>query len=509
MNNPTDIIDISKLSKRFLSVRPGVGLAENVYLVYPDIDSFHGLPYHSGIASLAAVLKEQGYKVKVKCVTSESQYDEVVREVLEFQPAVVGFTTVETQFGHVQEMAALVKVKHPCITVVGGTHLTLWPQALLEKDSVGLDCGMRGECEHPFAELVRNVQKGEDYHSVDNVCYRDPKTEELVQNPLRPLDPDLTNMPQPATEVFDYQGIIHRDHMAVFHFNRGCPYPCTYCSAQQLAREYGSVKDGLRQRPVDNALEQIKLTLEKYDVPSDTLLLFSDDLFTLHKDWLYEFLSRYESEIGRPFWSTARSNLASHEQFDRLKSAGASTIMMAIESGNDYIRNTVMKRNISRRVMFQSFELAEKFKLKTCSPCVIGVPGETPEHVEDSLNTVAQFNITHKAANVFFPYQGTPLRKVCDDNGYLPEKYKVRVKERKESILDLPTISKAQIKYYHDNWENLLFERASGGYPVGKRVKNLMLKAMDNTVGEKVKGFVDSYEPLRKLRTRVSETLVP
>jgi flavorubredoxin len=125
MNICDDIVDIQNLSKRFLNVRSGDSLASSVYLVYPDIDSFHGLPYHSGIASIAAVLKSEGYKVKVKCVTSESQYSEVVEEVLEFQPAVVGFTTVETQFGYVQEMAALIKVSHPCITVVGGTHITL------------------------------------------------------------------------------------------------------------------------------------------------------------------------------------------------------------------------------------------------------------------------------------------------------------------------------------------------------------------------------------------------
>jgi len=62
MNTSTDIVDIQELSKTFLRVHPGVSLANNVYLVYPDIDSFHGLPYHSGIASIAAVLKSDQVK---------------------------------------------------------------------------------------------------------------------------------------------------------------------------------------------------------------------------------------------------------------------------------------------------------------------------------------------------------------------------------------------------------------------------------------------------------------
>jgi len=37
-------VDIQELSKEFLDVRLGASLPKNVYLVYSDIDSFHGLP---------------------------------------------------------------------------------------------------------------------------------------------------------------------------------------------------------------------------------------------------------------------------------------------------------------------------------------------------------------------------------------------------------------------------------------------------------------------------------
>jgi anaerobic magnesium-protoporphyrin IX monomethyl ester cyclase len=502
-----NFVNIEEISKNFLHVAPGVKLSKNIYLIYPDVNSWHGLPYHSGLASISAVLKNNGYNVKVKYFSSENQYAEIINEIIEFQPSVVGFTTVETQFGYVQELAALVKEKYACVTVVGGTHITLWPQALLEKGSVGLDCGMRGECEDPFVDLIKKIEKSEDYHGVDNICYRDFKTGGLVQNPLRPLVQNMETLPHPATEVFDFQNIIDENQVALFHFNRGCPYPCTYCSAQNLALQYGKVKDGMRHRPVDNAIEEIKLTLEKYNVPQDTLLLFTDDLFTLNKEWLYEFLPRYEAEIGRPFWSTARSNTASAEQFDRLKSAGADTIMMAIESGNDFIRNKVMKRNISRKVMFRSFELADRYGLKTCSPCVIGVPGETPEHIEDSLDTVAQLNVTSKEANIFYPYQGTPLRVTCDENGFLPDIFQSGVKERRDSVLNLPTITKEEIKYYHKNWESLLYKRMGIRKNLGFQVKDFYHKVTDNPLGQKAKHFINHNKRTKKLKEGVMTAL--
>ena len=491
----------------FLKVQSGKQLSKSVYLVYPDFDSWHGLPYHAGIASLAATLMTHGYTVKVKYICDRSQYPVIMQEILDLQPAVVGFTTVETQYLYVQEMAAMIKEKHPCITVVGGTHITLYPQALLEENSVSLDCGMRGECEDTFLELVEKVRQGEDFRNIDNVCFIHPKTGELVQNPLRPLEQSLEKLPCPATEVFEYQKIINENKVALFHFNRGCPYPCTYCSAQDLAREYGTVKEGLRQLPARRAIEIIKLTLAKYDVPSDTLLLFTDDLFTLYKDWLNEFLDLYEAEIGRPFWSTARSNTASDEQFYRLKNAGARTIMMAIESGNDFIRNKVMKRNISRKVMFNSFELAEKHKLRTCSPCVIGVPFETPEMIEDSINTVAQLNITEKGINVFYPYRGTPLRKVCEENGLLPDFTKVAPIERKESVLNLPTITKEEIQYYHDNWERLILHQMGIRSSFGSACKNIYLSITDNPLGQKAKYIIDHNKYSKKLKENCKKAL--
>ena len=227
----------------------------------------------------------------------------------------------------------------------------------------------------------------------------------------------------------------------------------------------------------------------------------------MYKDWLYEFLDLYESEIARPFWSTARSNTASDEQFDRLKSAGCRTIMMAVESGNDFIRNKVMKRNVSRKVMFNSFELANKYKLRTCSPCVIGVPFETPEMVEDSLDTISQLNITEKGVNVFFPYRGTPLRTVCEENNMLPDFTKVRAIERKESILNLPTIKKGEIQYYHDNWERLILKRMGTRNRFGSMCKDIYLNVTNNPIGQKAKHIINHNSYTRKVKNGCKKAL--
>jgi radical SAM superfamily enzyme YgiQ (UPF0313 family) len=480
----------------------------NVYLIYTDVWSYHGLPYHPGLASLAAVLRQHGHEVKVGYVTSREQYQDIVKEILDFQPGIVGFTTVESQFGYVQELATLVKEAHPsCTTVVGGTSITLGPEAVLEPKSAALDCGMRGESEYALLQMVDKIQRNEDYHGVNNLVYCHPVSGELIQNPLNPQIEALETIPHPSTEVFNYQQIIDQNNVALFHFSRGCPYPCTYCAARVLGLQYGPMKESIRQRSVDSTIEEIKLTLEKYNVPSSTLLMFTDDLFPLNKKWLYEFCDRYGREIARPFSCTARSNIVSPELFDRLKSAGCHKVHMSIESGNDFIRNQVMKRGISRKVLFQSFEWASQFDIKTCGPCIVGVPYETPDTVEDSIQTVAQLNVTDYGCNIFYPYKGTPLRKVCEDNGFMPDVLTENVHERFQSILNLPTITKEQILYYHENWERLVF----GHKPLRQRVEHTLVTtykaAIKTQVGSQIRSFVNKHHYTRAMKSNLKRVM--
>ena len=123
-------ITLLENSKNFSNILSDNNRSKRVYLVYPDVNSFHGLPYHGGVASLAAVLMQQGYEVKARYMTLESEYPAIIEEILDFQPCVVGFTTVETQFGYVQDLSALIKENYSCVTVVGGSHITLCPESM-------------------------------------------------------------------------------------------------------------------------------------------------------------------------------------------------------------------------------------------------------------------------------------------------------------------------------------------------------------------------------------------
>ena len=89
----------------------------------------------------------------------------------------------------------------------------------------------------------------------------------------------------------------------------------------------------------------------------------------------------------------------------------------------------------------------------------------------------------------------------------LPDFTKVRAIERKESILNLPTIKKGEIQYYHDNWERLILKRMGTRNRFGSMCKDIYLNVTNNPIGQKAKYFVDHNKHTRKFKESTKELL--
>lgn len=429
-----------------------------IHLIYPDVSSFHGLPYHPGLASIASVLIDKGHEVKVSYFNNMDDAKCMVDQIVAAKPDLIGFTTVETQFRYVKYLASKIKEAYNAFIIYGGPYVTLAPDEVLKEDS-SVDAIVRGEGERAVVELAERIELEKKWSDVNNLIFRDKATTRVIKNPLSPLIDDLDSLPYPNTDLFDYQKIIDRENMAIFHFNRGCPYCCTFCSNTALGEVYGMPHNRIRYRSVNSVINEIETKLLKYKLRDDTILLFGDDLFIADKKWLSDFCGIYKEKIGRPFWCTGRSNLITDEVCAMLKDSGCRQMMMSVESGDDYIRNKVMMRNISRETMIRSFEICDKYGINTLATCIVGLPFETPEMIENSIETVAKLkSVNSYGINIFYPYKGTQLRKICEEKGFMPKVIDDDFVERKGSVLDLPDLSKDLIVYYYKNWIKLIMK---------------------------------------------------
>lgn len=424
-----------------------------IAFVLPDVDSYHKLPIHFGIGYLAGFLKRNGYTdIRFFAITSVANYPHLATSVAEYKPDVVGFTSVETQFTNVVELSKRIKRLHKCIIVCGGTFTTLYPEAV--KDAQGLDGIFIGESERAFLEFIRKVEGGEDFRETKNFCYYDRDSGQIVRNDLIPLDQDLDSIGPPDREIFDFQKVIENYWgSAPFLFNRGCPYNCAFCSNHALAEVYGKKSNATRRRSVDSCISEIEEANLRYAFKDVHIW---DDLFTSDRTWLYDFLGKYRARINKPFMCTTRSNLCDDELFRTLKEHGCCKIHMALESGNEFIRNKILNRNISQETVVRSFALARKHGIRINASSIIGIPFETEEMIRETIALLGKLRIEDMGVNVFYPYRGTRLREVCVQYGLISADGGYNVRERREGILELPHLPREKLEYYRSNFERLV-----------------------------------------------------
>lgn len=467
-----------------------------ILFILPDVDSFHKLYIHFGIAYISGFLKKNGYDdIQFLTVTSVDDYKGVVNEAVSFKPDIVGFTSVETQFSNVINLSKLIKEVWKCVIVCGGSFATLYPDCI--KDAPHLDGVFIGESEGAFLKFVKAVEQGKDFHAIENFYFYDGNEGRVVKNNLLPKETDLDRLGFPDRSIFNFQKVIDSyGGAAPFMLNRGCPYNCTFCSNHALAYVYGSLSNLTRMRSVDSSIEEIKDVSERYKFG---VVHIWDDLFITNRKWLYEFLDKYKSKIKKPFMCTTRSNLCDDELFKKLKEGGCYRVHMSLESGNDFIRNTVMRRNISRDTVIKSFELAHKYGIQVNSSSIIGLPFETENMIKETISLNGVLRIEFPGANIFHPYKGTHLRDVCVEYGMIEREQNYGIRERRESVLKSPYITKERLQYYHDNFE-VLVRRKEGILPylkakikkIAKDVLPLNMQQMIRNVRAK-KSAVDSF----------------
>jgi radical SAM superfamily enzyme YgiQ (UPF0313 family) len=361
-----------------------------------------------GIMQISSVLKQNGFTTDVS-IGSEQQ---VLRDVIEKKPKVVGFYCT-TGFHH-KNVSLAAKLKqlpeHGVITIFGGPHPTFVPDLIQEN---GVDIICRGEGEYAVLELLQALRDGLDYTGIGNLTVK--KDGFIIENPLRPLcDVDL--LPYPDREL--YKGIdhIYTAKRQEVMLGRGCPFSCNFCSADAYRELYRGFGSYVRLRSVRTAIEELKHVKSRYQ-PS--CFFFHDDTFTCDAAYSKEFLGTYRKEIGLPFSCLVRADLISDEYIGLLKSAGCYLVAFGVESGDQQLRSTVLKKNISDDQIINCAQLLHKYEIPFATFNMVGLPGENLGQVWETVD----LNVRIKPAWAWFSlYQTLPRTALAEyalNQGYV------------------------------------------------------------------------------------------
>ena len=386
--------------------------------IFPEKTASSQINYWQPLGTLyvGAVLKNEGHVVTFLNGAFLSN-EEILDELKVFKPDFVGIYS--TAFGWPEALrisSAIKKRIGPVFIAAGGPY----PSAVKEKcldNANDIDAVVIGEGELTLPQLVARVEKGESLPGLEGIAFREG--EEIVVNAERPLVADLDSLPFPARELLgDFERYIpapatyRRKPVAVMMTSRGCDRKCIFCFQFDKER-----KSGIRYRSVDNVLDEIELCLKA----GYREIKFLDDTFTAD----YDRAMRIATEIKRrkldfTWFVSAIVSQVDRPLLEAFREAGCWAILFGAESGVQANLNMVRKGTTVDQVR-KGVRDAKEAGLKVFTPFLIGIPGETAENLQKTIDFAIEIDPDVVNFHYLTPFPGTELHDNIGKYGSMSE----------------------------------------------------------------------------------------
>ncbi len=352
---------------------------------------------HLGLLYLASSLKKNGHSVAfIDANALNLTEDGIIKTLIPFKPDLLGFTLTTVEFPHQIEMISNVKKKLNCMVVVGGPHLSLYPEATLSFDS--LDFGIMGDGEIALLKLVNSIENKSSFESIDGLIWK--KDNNIVINSPPNIIEDLDNLLFPAREMLNpklYYSILFKKRNATTMISgRGCPSNCTFCF---------EVKK-VRLRTASNVIEEIEECIKKYDIKE---FYFHDSTITVDRERIInicEGLMKKKLDVNwaiRPIPETLDKELISI-----LKKSGCYRLSCGFESADPKIIKRLGKEH-SLETITNIMKWSKEVGMEVYGYFMIGNPGDTPQTIEKTINLPVKLNMDYAQFTRLTIFPGTSL----------------------------------------------------------------------------------------------------
>lgn len=364
----------------------------------------HYMP-NLGLAYIAAYLIAKKIEVKIFDGIIDQNYKNLGKLIGEFKPDFIGLTALTSQIFAAYQLADYIKsMLANTKIVIGGPHASALPAETL-KDCSSLDYVIVGDGEEVFYRLL--VSKNKNLRKIPNLVYRQNKN--ILINKDKYFQ-DIHGLPFPAWQLFPLKkyklpgfrpgcqnsGLKELPVLTA----RGCPYKCTFCA-------HGTGEKP-RVRQVKDIIAEISFLYGKYQIKA---VSFITDTFTFYPEFVRNLCQGLiTSGLNKKItWGCAtRIDKLNSELIGLMKSAGCVYILIGLESGDQKILNSVKKGLDLKKVPLIVNEL-KKAGIIIYASFLLGLPGETVQSINKTINYALRLPIDYASFAVFTPFPGTPI----------------------------------------------------------------------------------------------------
>lgn len=363
-----------------------------------------------GILSVGSALKKAGFEVRLINIT-EKEIDKTAKEIIELVPEFVGISVMTgMQTRHSAELSQKIKDKDNNLLIVwGGVHPSLVPEQCLKEDYI--DYVVIGEGEVTIVELANKLKQGGKFSEIEGFGYKDGK-KPIINNP-RPfiqnlddyrLDFSLINVPKYLFKLKKAKRAI------AYKASRGCTFNCAFCYNKAFNRGQW------RTWSVNTVVEDIKFLKTRYGVDA---IKFYDDNFFIDKQRALEILEK----IDLPAHTEIRIDMITDDLAEKLKTLKVSEFLIGIESGSDRILKLINKGYTVDKIK-EGVKILAKYDLYTTYSTIVGLPTETKEEFEKTINLMFWVHRTHPRSGftmgAYLPYPGSLMYQFAIEQGFNP-----------------------------------------------------------------------------------------
>ncbi|MBN1258074.1 MAG: B12-binding domain-containing radical SAM protein [Planctomycetes bacterium] len=425
-----------------------------------------------GISYLSAVLKPHGHQTKLLVLSSNvgNPEDRLNRCLAEFQPQVICFSVVFSEYEFLAQVAGFCKRNYPEIYLLaGGPQVSLNPEECLQAP---FDALCIGEGEAPLLELLAQLSAGKAPAGIANLWLR--QGEQVAKNPTRPYLEDLDSLPFPDRELWQEWIADEEGSRISVLLGRGCPFQCTYCCNHALKKL--AAGKYVRFRKPEKIIEEIRELAARW--PEKDNLYLEVETIGLDQEWALELfakLAELNRELPRPraYGVNLRitPGLDCEALFAAMQRANFTTVNIGLESGSERVRREILLRNYANEDIIKTVETARRHGIKVAFFNLIGIPGETKADFLETIRINQLCQPELHALSIVFPYPGTRLHEVAREMGVLPANLDGRA-ERSRVVMDLPGFSRKEIRHYYTWFDYYVFK---GHRPMFKILRAVML----------------------------------
>ncbi len=353
-----------------------------------------------GLTYVAAAFERAGAQVRIfDYIVTRFTPEKLQQRLEEFKPQVVGTSSVTLNFPGAAEILQTVKRINPDIfTVMGGPHATFDAANTLQSYPK-IDMVVMGEGERTIAELMACEFDPAAFSGIKGLAYRE--NGDIHMTETREFIEDINTLPLPARHLLPlsrYQALGFPISMIT---SRGCPYQCIFCQGRRM------VGSKIRQRQVASVVDEIENILS-YGI---TRINIADDLFVSDKQKVKDVCGEIERRGLKFAWSAfARVNTVDMETLQIMKDTGCDGISFGVESGNQEMLDRI-KKKITLDQVRRAVSLCKDVGLVVHTSFIAGLPGETPQTLQDSKAFAESLDGVYYGYHLLAPFPGTTVRE--------------------------------------------------------------------------------------------------